>query len=43
MSRPLLQFGIIELEALFAKSKTDMQALKNLEAELEFRQVPRAR
>lgn len=43
MSRPLLQFGIIELEALFAKSKRNMQALKNLEAELEFRQVPRAR
>lgn len=43
MSRPLMQLGIMELEALFAKSRRDMQVLRNLEAELEHRQVPRAR
>lgn len=43
MSRPLMQLGIIELEALFAKSRRDLQVLRNLEAELEHRQVPRAR
>lgn len=43
MSRPLMHLGIMELEALFAKSRRDIQVLKNLEAELEHRQVPRAR
>lgn len=43
MSRPMMQLGIMELEALFAKSRRDMQVLRNLEAELEHRQVPRAR
>jgi hypothetical protein len=43
MSRPLIQLGIMELEALFAKSRRDTQVLRNLEAELEHRQVPRAR
>lgn len=43
MSRPLMQLGIMDLEALFAKSRRDMQVLRNLEAELEHRQVPRAR
>lgn len=42
MSRPLMQLGVGELEALFAKSKTDIKALKQLEHELLFRQVPRA-
>jgi len=43
MSRPLMQLGIMELEALFAKSRRDTQVLRNLETELEHRQVPRAR
>lgn len=43
MPRPLMQLGIMELESLFAKSRRDMQALRNLEAELQHRQVPRAR
>lgn len=43
MSRPLMQLGIMELETLFAKSKRDMHVLRSLEAELEHRQVPRAR
>lgn len=43
MSRPLMQFGIMELESMFAKSRRDMQILRNLESELQHRQVPRAR
>lgn len=43
MSRPLMQLGIMEMESLFAKSRRDMQVLRNLEAELQHRQVPRAR
>jgi len=43
MSRPLMQLGIMELEAIFSKSRRDMQVLRNLEAELEQRQVPRAK
>lgn len=43
MSRPLMQLGIIELESLFTKSGKDMQVLRNLESELQHRQVPRAR
>lgn len=43
MSRPLMQLGITELETLFAKSRRDLQVLKNLAVELEHRQVPRAK
>ena len=42
MTRPLMQFGVGNLEALFAKSKTDANALRKLEHELQYRQVPRA-
>lgn len=42
MSRPLMQLGVGDLEALFAKSKADAQVLKQLEHELQYRQVPRA-
>lgn len=42
MTRPLMQLGVGDLEALFAKSKTDVKALKQLEHELQYRQVPRA-
>lgn len=43
MSRPLLSKSIDQLEALFAKSKDDPQALRFLEQELAFRKTPRAR
>jgi DnaJ-domain-containing protein 1 len=42
MPRPLIQLGVGDLEAFFAKSKTDAKALKQLEHELQYRQVPRA-
>lgn len=42
MPRPLLQLGVGDLEALFTKSKTDVKVLKQLEHELQYRQVPRA-
>ena len=42
MTRPLKQHGVKELESLFAKSKTDMNKLEQLEHELQYRQVPRA-
>ena len=42
MSRPFMQLGVGELEALFAKSKADVEALKQLVDELQYRQVPRA-
>lgn len=42
MSRPLMRHGVGELEALFGKSKTDVEVLKQLEHELQHRQVPRA-
>jgi hypothetical protein len=37
-----MQLGVGDLEALFAKSKTDVKVLKQLEHELQFRHVPRA-
>lgn len=43
MSRPLMLLRITELEALFEESRRDKSALRKLEAELEHRQVPRAR
>jgi hypothetical protein len=42
MPRPLMQLGVGDLEALFVKSKVDVKALKQLEHELQYRQVPRA-
>jgi hypothetical protein len=40
--RPLIQRRVDELETLFAASVADLVALKELEFELTFRQVPRA-
>ena len=42
MPRPLMQQGVGQLEALFASSKANLKVLKQLEHELQFRQVPRA-
>lgn len=42
MPRPLMQLGVGDLEALFASSKVDVKVLKQLEYELQYRQVPRA-
>lgn len=42
MPRPLIQLGVGNLEALFAKSRADVKVLKQLEHELQHRQVPRA-
>lgn len=43
MPRPLLQLGVMELEDLFTRSRRDLQVLRNLEFELQNRQVPRAK
>lgn len=42
MARPLMQYGVGQLEELFAKSKADQRVLRQLEHELQYRQVPRA-
>ena len=42
MARPLMQVGVGQLEELFAKSKSDQTMLRQLEHELQYRQVPRA-
>lgn len=42
MLRPLMQQGVGQLEALFASSRADLKVLKQLEHELQYRQVPRA-
>jgi len=42
MARPLMQKGIAELEAMFGAAQGDARVLKQLEAELRHRQVPRA-
>ena len=42
MPRPLMQHGVGQLEEMFANSKTDASTLKQLERELQYRQVPRA-
>lgn len=42
MARPLMQKGIAELEAMFGAAQSDARVLKQLEAELRHRQVPRA-
>jgi len=42
MARPLMQHGVGQLEEMFAKGKADAKVLKQLENELQYRQVPRA-
>jgi hypothetical protein len=42
MTRPLMQHGVGQLEEMFAKGKLDPKVLKQLENELQYRQVPRA-
>ena len=42
MARPLMQHGVGQLEEMFANAKADPKALKQLERELQYRQVPRA-
>lgn len=42
MPRPLMQHGVGQLEEVFAKGKADPKVLKQLEHELQHRQVPRA-
>jgi len=42
MARRFMQFGVGQLEELFANSKSDTNVLKQLEHELTYRQVPRA-
>lgn len=42
MARPLMQHGVGQLEEMFAKSRADQRVLKQLEHELQYRQVPRA-
>ena len=40
MLRPLMQHGVGQLQELFAKSRSDAKVLKQLEVELQHRQVP---
>ena len=42
MARHLMQHGVGQLEEMFAKGKADAKVLKQLENELQYRQVPRA-
>lgn len=42
MACSLMQHGVGQLEELFTKSKSDSKVLKQLEHELQYRQVPRA-
>ena len=42
MPRPLMLHGVGQLEEIFAKGKADAKLLKQLEHELQYRQVPRA-
>lgn len=42
MTRPLMQYGVGQLEAMFIKGKADPKVLNQLENELQHRQVPRA-
>jgi hypothetical protein len=37
-----MQYGVGQLEEMFAKGKADPKVLKQLEHELKYRQVPRA-
>ena len=40
--RPLMHNGVKELEQMFVRGKGDPKVLKQLESELQYRQVPRA-
>lgn len=42
MTRPLMQYGVGQLEVMFVKGKADPKVLNQLENELQHRQVPRA-
>lgn len=42
MDRPLIQHGVGKLEEMFATGNSDAKLLKQLEQELQHRQVPRA-
>jgi hypothetical protein len=42
MTRPYMQWGVGQLEALFEKAAGDDKVLRQLAHELQFRQVPRA-
>jgi hypothetical protein len=42
MARPLMQRGVGQLEEMFAIGRSDPKVLKQLENELQYRQVPRA-
>lgn len=42
MSRPLMRLSVVQMEELFAVSKTDGKVLKELAEELSYRHVPRA-
>ena len=42
MTRPLMQHSVGQLQELFTMSKADAKVLKQLEKELQYRQVPRA-
>lgn len=42
MDRPLIQHGVGKLEEMFSTSNSDAKLLKQLEQELQHRQVPRA-
>lgn len=42
MPRPLMQHGVGQLKEMFASGKADPRVLKQLETELQYRQVPRA-
>lgn len=42
MTRPLMQHGVGQLKEMFTKGKADPKVLKQLESELQYRQVPLA-
>lgn len=42
MPRPLLQAGVGQLETMFGTCRGNLRVLRQLEAELQYRQVPRA-
>ena len=42
MPRPLMQHGVGRLEEMFGSSRGNLQVLRKLENELQYRQVPRA-
>ena len=42
MPRPLMQLGVDQLKEMFTKGKAEPKVLKQLENELQYRQIPRA-